>query len=100
MTIKTFSLTSRPWVRLRRVSQILFFALFVFLFLQAEYMGREVLYWPVDLFFRFDPMVLAAHLLTFSPWVAGLWWSLLFVGLTLILGRFFCGWVCPLGTTL
>jgi MauM/NapG family ferredoxin protein len=32
--------------------------------------------------------------------VAGLWWSLLFVALTVVLGRFFCGWVCPLGTTL
>jgi MauM/NapG family ferredoxin protein len=32
--------------------------------------------------------------------VAGLWWSLLFVALTLVLGRFFCGWVCPLGTAL
>jgi MauM/NapG family ferredoxin protein len=58
------------------------------------------LYWPVDLFFRFDPLVLAAHLLTFSPMVAGLWWSLVFVALTLVLGRFFCGWVCPMGTAL
>ena len=100
METKTYSLTNRTWVRLRRASQLLFFALFVFLFLKAEYVGREVLYWPVDLFFRFDPLILTAHLLAFSPWVAGLWWSLLFVAMTLILGRFFCGWVCPLGTAL
>ncbi|MDD2903558.1 MAG: 4Fe-4S binding protein [Syntrophales bacterium] len=93
-------LTNQTWVRLRRASQIVFFLLFIWLFLKAEYVGREVLYWPVDLFFRFDPLILAAHLLNFSPWVAGLMWSLVFVGLTLILGRFFCGWVCPLGTTL
>jgi MauM/NapG family ferredoxin protein len=92
--------TFRRWINLRRFSQLFFFALFVFLFLKAEYVGQEVLAWPVDLFFRFDPLVLTAHLLNFSPFVAGLWWSLLFVALTLILGRFFCGWVCPLGTAL
>jgi polyferredoxin len=32
--------------------------------------------------------------------VAGLFWSLVMVAATFILGRFFCGWVCPLGTTL
>jgi polyferredoxin len=100
METKTYFLSNRTWVRLRRVSQILFFALFIFLFLKAEYVGQDVLAWPVDLFFRFDPLILTAHLLAFSPWVAGLWWSLLFVALTLILGRFFCGWVCPLGTAL
>ncbi len=91
---------SRTWLWLRRSSQILFFLLFVFLFLKAEYAGRDILFWPVDLFFRFDPLILAAHLLTLSPFIAGLWWALLFVALTFILGRFFCGWVCPLGTTL
>ena len=90
----------RAWLWTRRVSQLVFFALFILLFLKAEYTGQEVLKWPVDLFFRFDPLILAAHLLTFSPLVAGLFWSLLFVVLTLALGRFFCGWVCPLGTTL
>ena len=100
METKKSAVTNRTWVRLRRISQILFFALFIWLFLKAEYVGRDVLAWPVDLFFRFDPLILAAHLLSLSPWVAGLWWSLVFVGLTLILGRFFCGWVCPLGTTL
>lgn len=100
MEEKTSSLSSKTWVCLRRSTQIFFFLLFVWLFLKAEYAGRDILAWPVDLFFRFDPLILAAHLLTLSPFIAGLWWSLVFVGLTIMLGRFFCGWVCPLGTAL
>jgi MauM/NapG family ferredoxin protein len=94
------SIRSRSWLTLRRVSQLVFLALFLFLFLKAEFVGQETLAWPVDLFFRFDPLILASHLVSFSPLVAGLFWALVFVALTLILGRFFCGWVCPLGTTL
>jgi MauM/NapG family ferredoxin protein len=100
MNTQGFSLSPRAWGRLRRFTQIFFFLLFLFLFLKAEYVGQQVLAWPVDLFFRFDPLVLAAHLLSFSPLVKGLFWSLVFVALTLVLGRFFCGWVCPLGTAL
>jgi polyferredoxin len=100
MAKPSFSIKSRTWVLWRRASQLLFFALFLWLFLKAEYVGRETLAWPVDLFFRFDPLILAVHLITLSPLVAGLLWSLSFVALTLVLGRFFCGWVCPLGTTL
>lgn len=100
MTLKNSPNNHRFWLYLRRASQILFFLLFLFLFLQAEYRGQDELAWPVDLFFRFDPLILAAHLLTLSPLVWSLLWSLIFVGLTLVLGRFFCGWVCPLGTTL
>jgi MauM/NapG family ferredoxin protein len=91
---------THTWTRLRRGVQIFFFLLFVWLFLKAEFRGQETLAWPVDLFFRFDPLILAAHLLTFSPLQAALLWSLTFVALTLVLGRFFCGWVCPLGTAL
>ncbi|NIQ96904.1 MAG: 4Fe-4S binding protein, partial [Desulfuromonadales bacterium] len=29
-----------------------------------------------------------------------LWPALLLLVLTAIVGRFFCGWICPLGTTL
>jgi len=100
MAAAGFSISSATWVRLRRGTQIFFFLLFVWLFLKAEYHGQDFLAWPVDLFFRFDPLILAAHLLTRSPVVAGLWWALVFVALTFILGRFFCGWVCPLGTAL
>ncbi len=100
MNKNKFSITNRTWARLRRGSQIFFWLFFVFLFLKAEYGGQETLTWPVDLFFRFDPLILSAQLLTFSPLVKGLFWALLFLALTLILGRFFCGWVCPMGTTL
>jgi MauM/NapG family ferredoxin protein len=100
MARKHFSVHFGVWLTLRRLSQIIFLALFFFLFLKAEFVERATLAWPVDLFFRFDPLILAANLITFSPLVAGLFWSLTFVALTLILGRFFCGWVCPLGTTL
>jgi polyferredoxin len=100
MAKPSFSIKTRTWVLWRRVSQLLFLVFFLWLFLKAEYVGQETLAWPVDLFFRFDPLLLAVHLLTLSPLVAGLLWSLVFVALTLVLGRFFCGWVCPLGTTL
>lgn len=100
MRTKPSQQNHRKWRYLRRGSQIGFFVLFLLLFLKAEYHGQDLLAWPVDLFFRFDPLILAAHLLALSPLVWGLLWSLVFVGLTAVLGRFFCGWVCPLGTTL
>ena len=56
----SFSLTGRAWARLRRVIQVLFLALFMWLFLKAEFVGQADLAWPVDLFFRFDPLILAA----------------------------------------
>src|SRR3989339_587577 len=61
------ALPGRGYARLRRVIQILFLALFFWLFLKAEFAGQENLAWPVDLFFRFDPLILAAQLLTFCP---------------------------------
>ncbi|MCL4500856.1 MAG: 4Fe-4S binding protein, partial [Deltaproteobacteria bacterium] len=100
MNSKIPSKNSHRWLTLRRVSQLVFLALFFFLFLKAEFVDQGTLAWPVDLFFRFDPLALAAHLLTFGPLAAKLFWALIFVGLTFILGRFFCGWVCPMGTTL
>ncbi len=90
----------RGWVLVRRLSQIFFWAFFILLFLKAVYSGEELLRWPTDLFFRFDPLILAANLLNHGQIIWKLFLSLILVGLTLVLGRFFCGWICPLGTTL
>ncbi len=82
----------------RRISQGLFLALFLFLFIQTESKGTDELGWPVKLFLDFDPLIFLTTALA-SHTVEGLFWlSLILVGLTVLLGRFFCGWVCPLGT--
>jgi len=83
---------------LRRASQILFFLVFVYLFVQTEYKGRNELGLPVRLFLDFDPLVALSSLLASHAVRAIFLLSLVTIALTAILGRFFCGWVCPLGT--
>jgi ferredoxin len=83
---------------LRRASQILFFLVFVYLFVQTEYKGRNELGLPVRLFLDFDPLVALSALLASRAVRAIFLLSLVTVALTVVFGRFFCGWVCPLGT--
>jgi polyferredoxin/Pyruvate/2-oxoacid:ferredoxin oxidoreductase delta subunit len=83
---------------LRRASQVLFLLFFVFLFIQTEYKGRNELGLPVRLFLDFDPLVALSALLASHAVRALFLFSIVTVALTVFLGRFFCGWVCPLGT--
>lgn len=83
---------------LRRLSQILFLALFIVLFIQTEYKGSNELGLPVKLFLDFDPLIALSSLLASHTVRSIFLLSLVVVGLTFFLGRFFCGWVCPLGT--
>jgi MauM/NapG family ferredoxin protein len=93
---------SKPTSRhLRIVTQTLLLLGFLWLFLQTEYRGLDSLPWPVSLLFRLDPLAALAD--AFSPGNFGwrlLWPALVLVALTALFGRFFCGWICPLGTTL
>jgi MauM/NapG family ferredoxin protein len=90
----------RLWLWCRRLSQIVCFFLFLFLFLQYRYQDRAVLEGPVHFFFRLDPLLLVAHTVSAWQWSFFFWPAVLVVLLTAVLGRFFCGWICPLGTTL
>lgn len=81
----------------RRVSQALFFGLFLFLFLKTDYAGRDELTWAVNLLFRIDPFLAAAVMLAAKTVVALMLPVLITIFLTLIFGRFFCGWICPMG---
>jgi len=83
----------------RRGTQLVFLALFLALFRRTEYTEGQ-LNGAVNLFFRADPLVAAAASLASRTLIGLVWPALIVVGLTLIFGRFFCGWVCPLGTLL
>jgi len=86
----------------RRISQIIFLGLFIFLVFSTSYSGPESLKGriPVDLFVRLDPLVAGATMLAARTVIRGMMLSLIIVVLTILLGRVFCGWLCPLGTTL
>jgi polyferredoxin len=86
------------WVR--RISQGFFLALFVW-FCVVSSLGVEVWQlrgWPVSWFLHLDPLVALGTLLTTRALYADLLWALVTVILTIMVGRFFCGWVCPFGT--
>lgn len=85
---------------LRRISQGLFLILFLFLFIQTESKGSDTLGYPVKLFLDFDPLIFLTTL--FSSYArkvpSAFFLSIIIILVTVILGRVFCGWVCPLGT--
>lgn len=83
---------------LRRISQGLFLFLFLFLFLQTESKGNDVLGYPVKIFLDFDPLILITTLFSAHAAATAFYLSIALVLITLLLGRVFCGWVCPLGT--
>ncbi|MBP1601074.1 MAG: Ferredoxin, partial [Acidobacteria bacterium] len=91
--------------KLRLTSQVLFFALFVFLLLKSEFRGSLKaargdirLPYPVSIFLEADPLTAVVSALSSHALYRGLLWSLVILIPTFLLGRFFCGWICPLGS--
>ncbi|MEW5993314.1 MAG: 4Fe-4S binding protein [Candidatus Zixiibacteriota bacterium] len=99
-------MTIRTVRNLRRISQILFFLIFCWLILKTNFEvsftpedPTEIyLPYPVSIALEFDPLVALATLLANGTIYKGLLWSLVILIPTIFLGRFFCGWVCPLGS--
>lgn len=77
--------------------QLVFLGLFLFLFFQTTY-GQDILF--QHLFFRFDPLVFIVVSIAFRSVVFASLFSIVIIAGTIVCGRFFCGFVCPLGTCL
>ncbi|MFZ5449808.1 MAG: 4Fe-4S binding protein [Thermodesulfobacteriota bacterium] len=87
-------------VTVRRISQGFFLALFLW-FCIAATLGAawwQLRGWPINWLLELDPLTALSTTLATHSLYSSLAWSLVVIGLTLFVGRFFCGFVCPLGT--
>jgi MauM/NapG family ferredoxin protein len=91
-------LSPRAWRRLRQAIQILALVLFLAIFVYTN-AQRPLRFWA-DLFSRLDPLPMLTATLAGRALVSGLALAGITVLLTLVLGRVWCGWFCPLGTLL
>jgi len=80
----------------RVVSQAFFFFLFFFL-MWVTWFSRLKGY-PASLFLELDPLVGLATAISTHTVYRWLWRGLFILIPTLLLGRLFCGWICPYGT--
>ncbi len=80
---------------LRRGYQVFFLALFLYLVFVAA--GRWLGGHPVHLFLALDPLVALTTALASHSLAPHLLWAVPLAVLTLVFGRFFCGWICPMG---
>ena len=102
----------RHLVWLRRTLQGLFLLFFLYLVIESRlpqdvYIDYSLAFseqqdlrlnQPVTLFFQLDPLVGISSLLSGYSLVKGFLWAAGILVLTMLLGRVFCGFVCPFGT--
>jgi ferredoxin len=87
-------------VTVRRINQVFFLILFLWFCIVAtvgalfwQWRG-----WPLNWLLELDPLTALATVLATGTLYGNLAWALVTIGLTVFLGRFFCGFVCPVGT--
>jgi len=66
--------------------------------MKTQYAGEDVLQYPVNIFLRLDPLLALTSILSARAVIDTFFISLVIVVFTLILGRVWCGWLCPMGT--
>jgi MauM/NapG family ferredoxin protein len=84
--------------RARRAVQILTLAVFVYLLFAGLQRLQPLPF--ANVFFRFDPLAGLATMLAARTWLAPFGLALITLGLTVLVGRYWCGWICPMGTVL
>jgi polyferredoxin len=87
-------------VTVRRISQAFFLIVFLW-FCIAATLGSawwQLRGWPINWILELDPLTALSTALATGTLYGTLTWALVTIAFTLFVGRFFCGFVCPLGT--
>ncbi len=85
-------------IRFQRLIQFLSFGIFSFLLIWAAY--PETGNAPLDVFLRLDPVIALMTLIASREFQAWFLLSVIVVTSGLLVGRAFCGYVCPMGSTI
>ena len=83
-------------VRIRILYQAVFLVLFLWLLGRLAAGDPRAL--PFSAFQHSDPLSATAVVLASGTLPGALIWALVLIALTLVFGRVFCGWICPVGT--
>jgi polyferredoxin len=89
---------SNPWVTLRKTIQYLVLLLITVLIVDAHSLNLPTSL--TDLPVSLDPLLVLTSILASRTILAGSIVALITVITTIVFGRAWCGWICPLGTTL
>lgn len=87
---------SGPWVTFRKIVQYLALFTFIALFVWSRQDGGQANI--INIPMRMDPLLILANLAASRTFLAGSALALIVLLLTVVFGRAWCGWLCPLGT--
>ncbi|MFC1947610.1 4Fe-4S binding protein [Chloroflexota bacterium] len=88
--------SSRKWIWIRRGSQAFFLVLFlILLILTVQGISGRL---PYDLFFHLDPLNGITSMIAGRTFIIPMLLGLVTIISAAVIGRAWCGWVCPLGT--
>ena len=83
---------------MRRILQALSLLLFSTLFALATYKLPDWL--PADIYLRLDPLLGLNAIFAGREIIGRALWALVTIGATVVIGRFFCAYVCPMGVSI
>ncbi|MCJ7702127.1 MAG: 4Fe-4S binding protein [Anaerolineales bacterium] len=97
---KAYKKHAITWKRIRQVVQYAALILFLLMMTRTLTLSSGLQPRPINLFSRLNPLQAVAAMIGGRELIANYWPVLLTVAFTLVFGRVWCAWWCPLGAIL
>lgn len=88
----------KGWIVLRRISQTAFLIFFVYVLWSTTYPLNGP--FPAQILFKINPLIMVFTSISERIILPGIIFAAAMLAIALVFGRFFCGWLCPLGSTI